>query len=79
MGRRYVSEEGQPHGSAPSLTLPSEEIPREGIIVRTVAALALRADGSYARWTGHRIRIGHGEGSSGYLTDSVVLPRRSTP
>ena len=51
------------------LTFPSEEIPREGITVRAVPALARRADGTYARWTGHRIRTGRGEGSSGYASD----------
>jgi hypothetical protein len=53
------------------LTFPNEEIPREGITVRAVPALARRADGSYARWTGHRIRTGRGEGSSGYASDDA--------
>lgn len=58
------------------LTFPAEEIPREGITVRAVSAVARRADGSYARWTGHRIRTGRGEGSSGYASDSARTPRR---
>lgn len=53
------------------LTFPGEEIPREGITVRAVPALARRRDGTYARWTGHRIRTGRGEGSSGYASDSA--------
>ena len=53
------------------LTFPSEEIPREGITVRAVPALARRPDGTYARWTGHRIRTGRGEGSSGYASDET--------
>ncbi|HYN57691.1 MAG TPA: hypothetical protein VES03_10890 [Motilibacterales bacterium] len=53
------------------LTFPMEEIPREGITVRAVPALARRPDGSYARWTGHRIRTGRGEGSSGFASDSA--------
>ena len=61
------------------LTFPAEEIPREGITVQAVPALARRADGSYARWTGYRIRTGRGEGSSGYASDSAEPPRRSTP
>ena len=57
------------------LTFPAEEIPREGITVRAVNAVARRADGSYARWTGHRIRTGRGEGSSGYASDSARTVR----
>lgn len=53
------------------LTFPSEEIPREGVSVRAVPALARRADGSYARWTGHRVRTGRGEGASGYASDEA--------
>jgi hypothetical protein len=53
------------------LTFPAEEIPREGITVRAVPALARRADGTYARWTGHRIRSGRGEGSSRFASDSA--------
>ncbi|HWH95691.1 MAG TPA: hypothetical protein VNT03_17660 [Baekduia sp.] len=53
------------------LTFPAEEIPREGITVRAVPALARRRDGTYARWTGHRIRTGRGEGSSGLASDEA--------
>ena len=58
------------------LTFPSEEIPREGITVRAVPALARRPDGSYARWTGHRIQTGRGEGSSGFASDNARPARR---
>ena len=58
------------------LTFPLEEIPREGIAVRAVPLLARRADGSYARWIGHRIRTGRGEGSSGLAFDEA---RPATP
>ncbi len=58
------------------LTFPMEEIPREGVTVRAVPALARRRNGSYARWTGHRLRAGRGEGSSGYASDSA-WPARS--
>lgn len=61
------------------LTFPAEEIPREGITVRAVNAVARRADGSYARWTGHRIRTGRGEGSSGYASDSARNERPPAP
>jgi hypothetical protein len=59
------------------LTFPAEEIPREGITVRAVPALARRPDGSYARWTGHRIRTGRGEGSSGFASDEARPARGS--
>ncbi|MEP6813561.1 MAG: hypothetical protein ABI990_11275 [Actinomycetota bacterium] len=58
------------------LTFPPEEIPREGITVRAVPALARRRDGTYARWTGHRISVGRGEGSSGYASDAAWPARR---
>lgn len=57
------------------LTFPAEEIPREGITVRAVPVLARRRDGTYARWTGHRIRTGRGEGSSGFASDEARAPR----
>jgi hypothetical protein len=56
------------------LTFPPEEIPREGITVRAVPALARRRDGTYARWTSHRVRVGRGEASSGFASDSARLP-----
>jgi hypothetical protein len=58
------------------LTFPPEEIPREGITVRAVPALARRRDGTYARWTGHRIRVGRGEGNSGLASDAAWPARR---
>ncbi len=60
------------------LTFPPEEIPREGVTVRAVPALARRRDGSYARWVGHRVRVGRGEASSGFASDSAKLPRKKT-
>lgn len=59
------------------LTFPLEVIPREGISVRAIPALARRADGSYARWIGHRIRTGRGEGSSGFACDEARPAGRS--
>jgi hypothetical protein len=56
------------------LTFPPEEIPREGITVSAVPTLARRRDGSYARWTSHRVRVGRGEASSGFASDSARLP-----
>jgi hypothetical protein len=53
------------------LTFPGEEIPREGVTVTAVPLLARRRDGSYARWTGHRVRVGRGEGSSGFASDTA--------
>ncbi len=52
------------------LTFPLEVIPREGVSVRVFPALARRSDGSYARWIGHRIRTGRGEGS-GFASDEA--------
>ncbi len=57
------------------LTFPAEEIPREGITVRAVPVIARRRDGTYARWTGHRIRTGKGEGSSGFASDEARAVR----
>ncbi len=56
------------------LTFPPEEIPREGVTVRAVPALSRRRDGTYARWTAHRVRVGRGEASSGFASDSARLP-----
>lgn len=53
------------------LTFPAEEIPREGVTVRAVPLLSRRPDGSYARWVGHRVRVGRGEGASGLAFDSA--------
>lgn len=61
------------------LTFPPEEIPREGVSVRAVPALARRADGSYARWTGHRVRSGRGEGNSGLASDAAKPPPPPAP
>jgi hypothetical protein len=59
------------------LTFPAEEIPREGVTVRAVPLVARRADGSYARWVGHRVRVGRGEGSSGLASDTAHEPGSS--
>jgi hypothetical protein len=61
------------------LTFPAEEIPREGITVREVPLLARRRDGTYARWSGHRIRTGRGEGSSGFASDTARTHLPSPP
>ena len=57
------------------LTFPAEEIPREGVTVRAVPVIARRRDGTYARWTGHRVRTGKGEGSSGFASDEARAVR----
>lgn len=65
----------QGHLLAPTpLTFPAEEIPREGVTVRAVPRLARRADGSYARWVGHQVRVGRGEGRSGLAFDAAEAP-----
>ncbi|WP_141397176.1 hypothetical protein [Mobilicoccus massiliensis] len=56
------------------LTFPMEEIPREGVTVRTVPVLSRRRNGSYARWTGHRVNVGRGEGASAFVSDAAHLP-----
>ena len=43
------------------LTIRHEEIPREGVQVRRVPALARDATGLYLRWIARRVRIGRGE------------------
>jgi hypothetical protein len=55
-----------------------EEIPREGVRVRRVPALARRADGSYVRWLARRVDIGRGEAASGLAFDSAPLRRPQT-
>ena len=56
------------------LTIRDEEIPREGVQVRRVPALARDATGRYLRWIARRARIGRGEGSSGLAYDGAYLP-----
>jgi hypothetical protein len=58
-----------------SLTLQDEEVPREGVRVRRIPALARRADGTYLRWTARQVSVGRGEGSSGLAFDSAVRRR----
>ena len=57
------------------LDFPAEEIPREGVEVQAVPTLARRADGSYARWTGYRSRVGRGPASSGLASDDTQVSR----
>jgi hypothetical protein len=47
------------------LNIQEEELPREGVRVRRVAALVRTADGRSARWITRRVSVGRGEGSSG--------------
>jgi hypothetical protein len=54
------------------LTIRDEEVPREGVRVRRVPALARKADGSFERWIGRRITVGRGEGSSGLGYDWAI-------
>lgn len=56
----------------PLVRLRDGEVPREGVAVRRVEALARRADGAYVRWTTRRVSTGLGEGSSGLAYDSAV-------
>jgi hypothetical protein len=58
-----------------ALVLSDEEVPREGVRVRRVPALARRADGSYVRWVTRRVSVGRGEGASGLAFDSAVRRR----
>jgi hypothetical protein len=53
------------------LTIRDEEIPREGVQVRRIPALARDAHGRYLRWITRRTRIGRGEGSSGLSFDGA--------
>lgn len=51
-----------------------EEIPRAGIRVRRLAALARAEDGRHLRWITRRASVGRGEGSSGLAFDSALKP-----
>lgn len=57
------------------LTLPDEEVPREGVRLRRVPTLARRGDGSTARWISRRVNVGSGGGSSGLADDSATAYR----
>jgi hypothetical protein len=61
-------------GAAP-MRLQEEEVPREGVLVRRVGALARRGDGSRARWMTRRVGLGRGEASSAPGFDAVVPAR----
>lgn len=54
------------------LTFPGEELPREGVHLRAVPSLARRADGTYAKWSAYRVRVGTGLASSNLAWDSAV-------
>lgn len=56
------------------LTIHDEEIPREGLHVRRLPALARDATGHYVRWITRRARSGRGEGSSGLSFDGAYQP-----
>jgi hypothetical protein len=66
---------GQLLASPRLVRLRDGEVPREGVTVRRVTALARRADGSYVRWVTRRVSTGLGEGSSGLAYDSAVPHR----
>ena len=59
---------------ATPLDIRDEEIPRSGIRLRRIAALARVEDGHYIRWITRRTSLGRGEGSSGLAFDSALLP-----
>lgn len=54
------------------LTIQDEEIPREGLRVRRLPALARASDGRYVRWITRRASVGRGEGSSGLAFDAAL-------
>ncbi len=56
------------------LTIRDEEIPREGLRLRRVPALARAGDGSYIRWMTRRASPGRGEGTSGLAFDGAYRP-----
>jgi hypothetical protein len=55
-------------------TLHEEEVPRAGLRVRRVPALARWLDGSPYAWVSRRVGAGAGEGSSGLQFDLAVPP-----
>jgi hypothetical protein len=59
------------------LSVEDEEVPREGVVVRRVPAIARRPDGTYARWITRRTDVGRGEAASRLGFDSAV-PRRQS-
>lgn len=56
------------------MTVQDEEIPREGLRVRRVPALARATDGRYLRWITRRVSVGRGEGWSGLAFDGAFTP-----
>ena len=49
-----------------------EEVPREGLRLRRMPAMARQADGTRVMWTTRRVDVGRGAGSSGLAFDSAV-------
>ncbi len=71
-GDRLVEPLGALLKPGAPLVLADEEVPREGVNVRRVPALARHADGTYARWITRRVTVGQGEGASGLAFDSAI-------
>ena len=59
------------------LSIEDEEVPREGVVVRRVPAIARRPDGTYARWITRRTDVGRGEAASRLGFDAAV-PRHQS-
>jgi hypothetical protein len=57
------------------LTIEDSRVPREGVRLSRVPALARRPDGRYARWIRRRATSGRGEGTS-HLAFDAAIPRR---
>jgi hypothetical protein len=57
------------------LVLDDEEVPREGVRVQRVPALARNVDGGYLRWVTRKATVGRGEGASGLAFDTAVRRR----
>lgn len=69
---------GRTLGRADLKRLRDAEIPRESVVVRRMASVARRADGSYVRYITRRVGVGRGEGSSQLAFDSA-LSRKPRP
>ena len=55
--------------AAHPLVVAEEEIRREGVNTQLHWQLSRDIDGRYHLWLSHRVRVGHGEGSSGLVFD----------
>jgi hypothetical protein len=53
------------------LSIPEEEVPREGALIRRAFRAARSPDGRLFVWSAHRKSVGRGEGSSGLRFDSL--------